>query len=182
MSAVAAHSRASSAAIGGYILDQCLFTAAPNAPDDLTNKVYLGRPYSQYSLVVVKNSYIDSTIIPVAWKIWSAADPRTDHITFAGYNNSGPSNCENNAAARQSFCYATLLTSDTYPLSSVMDSTEWIDMTFWKSIVTPQPALIVNKSGHTIFQGYSDATDDYSENKVTIQFNRGIDTEWERRL
>ena len=246
-SAMTAQSRASSTAIGGYIFDQCLFTAAPNAATDLTNKVYLGRPYSKYALVVVKNSYLDSTIIPVGWKIWSATDPRTDYITFAEYNNVGPSNWENNVAARQSFGNSTLLTSDTYPLSAVMDSTEWIDMTYWNSIVTPQPAvvvtvptnitvngtsvfngtapptgalivskssisgvttygtiqaaldaaptssktnatifiypgiyteqLILNKSGHTIFQGYSDATDDYSQNQVTIQFSRGSDTQ-----
>lgn len=247
-SAMTAHSRKSSSEVGGYIFDNCLFTAAPGAAEDLTNKVYLGRPYSQYALVVIKNSYIDSTIIPVGWKIWSATDPRTDHITFAEYNNVGPSNWENNAAARESFGYATLLTSDTYPLSAVMDSTEWIDMTYWSTIVTPQPSvpvvtlpglvvvggnstfdgttppsdalivsktpidgvvtydtiqgalnaapttktlnatifiypgvyeeqLILAKSGHTIFRGYSDATDDYSKNKVTIQFSRGIDTQ-----
>ncbi|KAL1799158.1 hypothetical protein ACET3X_003195 [Alternaria dauci] len=249
-SAITAHSRKSSADIGGYIFDQCLFTAAPNAPEDLTNKVYLGRPYSAYALVVVKNSYIDATIIPAGWKIWSATDPRTDHITFAEFNNSGPSNWEKNAAARESFGYATLLTSDIYSLSSVMDSTEWIDMTYFNSIVTPQPSvpvvippgpitangtsvfngttppagalivsktpidgvvtydtvqgalnaapttsktnatifiypgvyeeqLIITKSGHTIFRGYSDATDDYSKNQVTIQFSRGADTQSE---
>ncbi|KAF2851568.1 carbohydrate esterase family 8 protein [Plenodomus tracheiphilus IPT5] len=142
-SAMTAQSRQSSSAIGGYIFDQCLFTAAPDATADLTRKVYLGRPYSQYALVVIKNSYIDSTINPIGWKIWSATDPRTASITFAEYNNVGPSNWENNAAARQSFGYATLLTSDTYPLASVMDSTEWIDMTFWSSIITPQPTTRV---------------------------------------
>jgi hypothetical protein len=224
-----------------------LFTTAPGATDDLTNKVYLGRPYSQYARVVVKNSYLDSVIIPAAWKIWSATDPRTGAITFSEYNNSGPSNWENNAAAREAFGFATLLTSDTYSLSSVMDSTEWIDMTYWKSIVTPQPSvvvptpanitvggnstfdgitppagalivskapidgvntydtiqaalnvaptssktnatifiypgvyeeqLILNKSGHTIFRGYSSATDDYSQNQVTIQFSHGVSTQ-----
>ncbi|KAJ4322503.1 hypothetical protein N0V94_002378 [Neodidymelliopsis sp. IMI 364377] len=247
-SAITAHSRASSSAIGGYIFDNTLFTTAPGATDDLTNKVYLGRPYSAYALVVVKNSYIDSTIAPAGWKIWSATDPRTDHITFAEYNNSGPSNWENNVAARQGFGFATLLTSDTYSLSSVMDSTEWIDMTYWNSIMTPLPAtaipagptnitvggnatfdgttpptgalivskspiigvttyqtiqdalsaaptssktnatifiypgtyheqLIVNKSGTTIFMGYSNATEDYSSNQVSIEFNHGIDTQ-----
>jgi pectin methylesterase-like acyl-CoA thioesterase len=246
-SAMTAHSRASSSAVGGYIFDQCLFTTAPGATDDLTNTVYLGRPYSQYALVVVKNSYIDATINPSGWKIWSATDPRTAHVTFAEYNNSGPSNWENNAAAREAYGYATLIASDIYPLSSVMDSTEWMDMTYWNSIVTPQPSiivpiptnttvagnstfdgttppsgalivskdpivgvttyetiqdamnaaptssksnatifiypgiyqeqLIVNKSGHTIFKGYSSATDDYSQNQVTIQFNHGIDTQ-----
>jgi len=179
--------------------------------------------------------------------VWSASDPRTDHITFAEYNNSGPSNWENNVAAREAFGNATLLTSDTYPLTSVMDSTAWIDMTYWTSIVTPQPVvvtktspnitisgtsnyngtvppsgalivsksaiagqtvygtiqdalnaaptasktnatifsysgvyeeqLIVNKSGTTIFMGYSDATDDYSQNQVTIQQSHGVDTQ-----
>jgi pectin methylesterase-like acyl-CoA thioesterase len=246
-SAITAHSRSSLSAIGGYIFDQCLFTTAPGATNDLTNKVYLGRPYSQYALVVVKNSYLDSVIIPTAWKIWSVTDPRTGAITFAEYNNSGPSNWESNVAARESFGYATLLTSDTYSLSSVMDATEWIDMTYWSSIVTPQPSvvvpipanitvggnstfdgttppagalvvsktpiagittydtiqaalnaapassktnatifiypgiyeeqLIVNKSGHTIFRGYSSATDDYSQNQVTIQFSHGVSTQ-----
>ncbi|KAF1999150.1 carbohydrate esterase family 8 protein [Amniculicola lignicola CBS 123094] len=246
-SAMTAQSRASSTAIGGYIFDQCLFTTAPGATDDLTNTVYLGRPYSQYALVVIKNSYLDKTIHPSGWKIWSATDPRTDYITFAEYNNSGPSNWENNAAARLAYGNATLLTSDSYPLASVMDSTSWIDMTYWNSIVTPQPAvvitvptntttsgnstfdgttpptgalvvsknpitgittyntiqgaldaasasskvnatifiypgvyqeqLIVNKSGHTIFRGYSSATSDYSQNQVTIQFNHGVDTQ-----
>ncbi|KAF3039014.1 hypothetical protein E8E12_006587 [Didymella heteroderae] len=247
-SAITAHSRASSSAIGGYIFDNCLFTTAPGVADDLTKTVYLGRPYSAYALVVVKNSYIDSTIAPAGWKVWSATDPRTDYITFAEFNNSGPSNWENNAAARQAFGFATLLTSDSYSLSSVMDSTEWIDMTYWSSIMTPAPAtavpsgptnitvggnstvdgtkppagalivskspiagittyqtiqdalnaapttsktnatifiypgvyneqLIVNKSGTTIFMGYSNATDDYSQNQVSIEFNHGIDTQ-----
>ena len=247
-SAITAHSRSSSSAIGGYIFDQCLFTTAPGATDDLTNKVFLGRPYSQYALVVIKNSYIDSTISPTGWKIWSATDPRTDHITFAEYNNSGPSNWENNVAAREAFGFATLLTADTFSLNAVMDSTDWIDMTFWNSIITPLPAtgvvvpptnitvngtsifngtappsgaiivsktpipgvttystiqgaldvapttsktnatifiypgvyqeqIIVNKPGHTIFQGYSTATDDFAQNQVTIQFNHGIDTQ-----
>lgn len=245
-SAMTAQSRASSSSVGGYIFDQCLFTSAPDATVDLTNKVYLGRPYSAYALVVVKNSYIDKVINPSGWKIWSATDPRTGFITFAEYNNTGPSNWESNAAARQAFQYASLLTSDTYSLSSTMDSTDWIDSTYWNSIVTPQPAvivptagnttvtgnsayngttpppgalivsqrpidgqvvyptiqealdaaptsskinatifiypgtynekLIVSKAGSTIFMGYSDATDDYNQNKVTIQQSYGEDT------
>ncbi|THX03494.1 pectin lyase-like protein [Aureobasidium pullulans] len=141
-SCVTAQSRSSTSAVGGYIFDQCLFTSAHDATTDLTGSVYLGRPYSAYALVVVKNSYLDATVHPSGWKIWSATDPRTDHITFAEYANTGPGNWENNAAARQAFGKATLLTSDTYPLASVMDSTSWIDMTYFNSIVTPQPAVV----------------------------------------
>ncbi|KEQ58004.1 pectin lyase-like protein [Aureobasidium melanogenum CBS 110374] len=147
--------------------------------------VYLGRPYSAYALVVVKNSYLDDVINPSGWK----------------YNNVGPGSWANNVAARQAFGNATLLTSDTYTLDSVMDDTVWIDKTYWISgsssyngTVPPNGALIVsknaidgtnatifiypgvyeeqltvNKSGTTIFMGYSDSTDDYSKNQVTIQ-------------
>ncbi|KAH6884791.1 pectin lyase fold/virulence factor, partial [Thelonectria olida] len=240
-SAITAHSRASSSAVGGYIFDQCLFTAADSATVDLTDSVYLGRPYSKYALVVVKNSYLDDVIHPAGWKIWSATDPRTDAITFAEYNNDGPGNWGNNTAAREGFGYATLLTSDSYSLQTVMDSTDWIDTTYWSDIKTPQPAttttpvttpstydgttppdgayivsksaiegktvystiqsaldalpvsskttatvfiypgtyneqLVLSKAGTTIFIGYSAATKDYTQNQVTITYNKGIDT------
>ncbi|KAH7309880.1 pectinesterase [Stachybotrys elegans] len=237
-SAITAHSRASLSAIGGYIFDQCLFTEAETATVDLTGQVYLGRPYSKYALVVIKNSFLSDIIQPAGWKTWSATDPRTDFITFAEYNNSGPGNWENNAAARQAFQNATLLTSDSYPLASVMPSTDWIDMTHWDQIETPQPPpppppapydgtkppagafivsknpidglttydtiqaalnalpvsskalgmifiypgvydeqLIISKSGTTMLLGYSASPDDYSQNQVTINFNKGIDTQ-----
>lgn len=241
-SAITAQSRASSSAIGGYIFDQCLFKASDDATVDLTQLVYLGRPYSSYAKVVVKNSYLTDIIHPQGWKVWSTTSPNTDHITFAEYNNSGPGNWENNAAARVSWQNCTLLTSDSYPLASFMDSTDWIDLTYWDSIATPVPAgsstggstnttydgttppsgayivsktsiegvttydtiqsalnalptsskitatvfiypgvyeeqLVLNKSGTTIFMGYSTSTDDYTQNQVTIQAAKGIDTQ-----
>lgn len=136
-SAITAQSRASASAIGGYIFDQTLFTTAADATTDLTETVYLGRPYSEYALVVIKNSYLTNVINPSGWKVWSTSDARTDFVTFAEYNNSGPGNWENNEAAREAFGYCTLLTEDTYSLATVMDSTDWIDMTYWDTIDTP---------------------------------------------
>ncbi|RDW56608.1 hypothetical protein BP5796_13073 [Coleophoma crateriformis] len=141
-SCITAQSRASSTAIGGYVFDQCLFTAAPSSNADLTELIYIGRPYSKFAKVAVKYSYLDSIINPAGWKAWSTTDPRLDSVTFVEYQNSGPGNWENNTAARLAFGNATLLTSDTYTLSSVMASTSWIDMTYWDSITTPQPAAI----------------------------------------
>lgn len=37
--------------------------------------------------------------------------------------------------------------------------------------------LVVNRSGTTIFMGYSDATNDYTKNQVTITHNVGVDTQ-----
>ncbi|KAJ5637334.1 Pectinesterasecatalytic [Penicillium lividum] len=251
-SAMTAQSRASSSAIGGYIFDQTLFTAAADATVDLTETVYLGRPYSEYALVIIKNSYITDVINPSGWKVWSTTDPRTDYVTFGEFNNSGPGNWENNEAAREAFGYATLLTEDNYSLESVMDSTDWIDMTYWDSIDTPtsvsgtatatattttatatatsaydgttpptgayivsktslgsnttyydtiqsaldaiptsskvtptifiypgtyEEQLVISKSGSVILAGYSESTYDYSSNQVTIQYNKGVDTQ-----
>ncbi|KAH6685445.1 pectin lyase fold/virulence factor [Plectosphaerella plurivora] len=241
-SAITAHSRSSLTATGGYIFDQCLFTEAPTATVDLKGLVYLGRPYSKYALVVIKNSHLTDVIQPAGWKIWSTTDPRTDFITFAEYNNIGPGSWENNVAARQAFQNCTLLTSDEYPLSKVMSSTDWIDLTYWDKIQTPEPAvvpvvpttptvydgtkppagalvvsktpiegqatydtiqaalnalpasnkivgtvfiypgtyneqLILAKAGTTILLGYSSASGDCSQNQVTINFNKGIDTQ-----
>ncbi|KAJ6104284.1 Pectinesterase catalytic [Penicillium sp. IBT 18751x] len=136
-SAITAQSRASASAVGGYIFDQTLFTAAADVTVDLTETVYLGRPYSEYALVVIKNSYLTDVINPSGWKVWSTSDARTDFVTFAEYNNSGPGNWENNEAAREAFSYCTLLTEDVYSLATVMDSTDWIDMTYWDTIDTP---------------------------------------------
>ncbi|KAG7104931.1 pectinesterase A like protein [Verticillium longisporum] len=241
-SAITAQSRASLTAIGGYIFDQCLFTEAPTATVDLKGQVYLGRPYSKFALVVVKNSFLSDVIQPAGWKIWSNTDPRNDSITFAEYNNAGPGNWENNAAARATFRGASLLTADDYPLSKVMSSTDWIDLTYWDQIQTPQPAvvpvtpvtptvydgtkppagafivsktpidgqttydtiqaalnalptskqitptvfiypgtyneqLILARAGTTILIGYSSNSGDYSQNQVTISFDKGIDTQ-----
>ncbi|KAJ4358780.1 uncharacterized protein N0V89_003364 [Didymosphaeria variabile] len=241
-SAITAQSRAPSSAIGGYIFDQCLFKAADSATVDLTQSVFLGRPYSSYATVIVKNSYLTDIINPSGWKTWGATNPQTDHITFAEYNNVGPGNWENNAAARIAWQNCTLLTTDSYPLATVMDSTDWIDMTYWDTISTPQPAtivtpepgnttydgtippagayivsktaiegkttydtiqkaldvlptsskvtatvfiypgvyeeqLVLNKSGTTIFMGYTAATEDYTQNQVTITYAHGIDTQ-----
>jgi pectin methylesterase-like acyl-CoA thioesterase len=137
-----AQNRATATATGGYIFDQCLFTAASDATEELTQLVYLGRPYSQFAKVIIKFSYLDSIIQPQGWKAWSATDPRLDGATFAEFQNQGPGNWENNTAARVAFGNATLLASDTYTLSEVMATTSWIDMTYWNSIVTPQPAFI----------------------------------------
>ncbi|PHH51283.1 Pectinesterase [Ceratocystis fimbriata CBS 114723] len=245
-SCITAHNRASSSAIGAYVFDQCLFTAATTegfSVSSLSQSVYLGRPYNSYARVVVKQSYLGSIIAPAGWKQWSTTSPNLDYVTFAEFNNTGPGNWENNAASREAFGSATLLESDSYPLSGVMDSTSWIDLTRWDSIQTPQETgttttvtpetttyngttpptgafivsktpientvtystiqealnalpssskttatvfiypgsyyeqLTLNKSGTTIFLGYSERPEDYSANTVTITFDHGIDTQ-----
>ncbi|KAM0250284.1 hypothetical protein ACHAP5_002343 [Fusarium lateritium] len=177
-SAIAAQSRNGPNAIGGYIFDQCLFTEATSATADLQGQVYLGRPYNAYSLVVIKNSYLDSIIQPAGWKIWSTADPRTDHITFAEYANEGPGSWEKNVAAREAFGFATLLTKDDYSLESVMDSTDWIDKTHWDSITTPKPStpVIPVPDPDAVYSGKTPPAGAYIVSKKAIEGVSTYDT------
>ncbi|KAM0196201.1 hypothetical protein ACHAPI_005928 [Fusarium lateritium] len=177
-SAIAAHSRNGPNAVGGYIFDQCLFTEAASATADLQGQVYLGRPYNAYSLVVVKNSYLDSIIQPAGWKIWSTADPRTDHITFAEYANEGPGSWEKNVAAREAFGFATLLTKDDYSLETVMDSTDWIDKTHWDSITTPKPStpVVPVPDPNAVYSGKTPPPGAYIVSKKTIEGVSTYDT------
>ncbi|KAJ5609834.1 pectinesterase family protein [Penicillium herquei] len=135
--AITLQSRASDKSTGGYIFDQCLFDVAPSATKDLTGSVFLGRPFAEYALVVVKFSHLSSIVNPSGWEGWSNSDPRTDFVTFAEYKNTGQGNWEQNSDAREAVGFAKLLDSDIYSLSAVMASTDWIDMTYWDSITTP---------------------------------------------
>ncbi|KAI2472848.1 carbohydrate esterase family 8 protein [Annulohypoxylon bovei var. microspora] len=160
-SSITAHNRKDESGIGIYVFDQCLVTAAEGYESATESGVYLGRPYSEYAKVVFKDSYLDSVVKPAGWEQWSTSDPRLDNILFAEFNNTGPGNWQNNAAARQGFGKATLLTTDDYPLSSVMDSTSWIDSTNSGSISTPSKILTRRNGPEDLVTIFSEANSTY---------------------
>ncbi|KAA1110174.1 hypothetical protein PGT21_013128 [Puccinia graminis f. sp. tritici] len=60
---------------------------------------YLGRPWSEYASVVVQSCSLSDIINPAGWSAWSPpSDPRTSHVSFQEYKNSGPGA---NSKARQ---------------------------------------------------------------------------------
>lgn len=125
---ISAQSRASSTTLGGYVFDSCLitYTSAYGSSFGLS---YLGRPYSNYSVAVYKNSYIDKNINSAGWSVWQTSNPQTNNVLFGEYNNVGPSSWTT-STARASF--ATNLTDSqvaAYDLGTFLGSTSWIDMT-----------------------------------------------------
>jgi len=88
----------------------------------------LGRPYSQYSIAVYKNSFLDKHISSAGWQVWQTTNPQTDNVLFGEYNNFGPG-AWTSSSSRVAF--ATNLTDNqaaAYDLASVFGSTSWIDM------------------------------------------------------
>ncbi|KAG8682605.1 hypothetical protein FRC09_016657, partial [Ceratobasidium sp. 395] len=50
---------------------------------------YLGRPWREYARVVVQNTNIGSNVVAAGWKVWSTDDPRTGHVYYGEYANTG---------------------------------------------------------------------------------------------
>lgn len=141
---VAAMSRSSSTAVGGYVFDNCLVTYT-STYGSTYEETYLGRPYSEYSRVVYMNSYLDKHINPVGWNIWSASSPQTDYVTFGEFNNTGPGSWSSSRAS-----FATNLTAtqaEDYTLSNFIRSTAWLDMDAYN--YEPSYSLTGGASGTT---------------------------------
>ncbi|CCG84128.1 protein of unknown function [Taphrina deformans PYCC 5710] len=85
--AITAHKRLSGNAPGGLVFDKCQVRAEPGVP---AASVFLGRPYSQFARVLFIASYLDASIDPAGWTIWSPSSPQTQHVLFGEYQNYGP--------------------------------------------------------------------------------------------
>ena len=78
----------------GYVFDHCRLTA-----DEGAGKVYLGRPWRDYSTVVYLNTEMGAHIVPEGWSEWKSAPvPRLPTATYAEFNSTGPGA---NAVARE---------------------------------------------------------------------------------
>ncbi|KAI0839867.1 carbohydrate esterase family 8 protein [Hypoxylon sp. FL0890] len=84
---IAAMKRASSTDTAGLVFDQCTVAAAQTVS---AGSIYLGRPYNNYSRVAYIDTYLDDSISPAGWLVWSSSNPQTNHVLFGEYHNYGP--------------------------------------------------------------------------------------------
>ncbi|KAF2771728.1 carbohydrate esterase family 8 protein, partial [Teratosphaeria nubilosa] len=65
-------------------------TVAAAAGNNVTRGAfYLGRPWRNYARVAFQFTSMTNVINSAGWHIWQASSPRTDHVTFAEYDNTG---------------------------------------------------------------------------------------------
>lgn len=127
---ITAQNRPNSAWAGGYIFDSCYVTYTSSYTAGKTSvaaTTYLGRPWSQYAVVVYMNSYLDQHISPAGWSVWQTSNPQTSNVMFGEYNNSGPGAWGTSRAV-----FATQLTDSqvaAYTLDTFIGSTAFIDWT-----------------------------------------------------
>lgn len=74
---ITAQNRPSSTWAGGFVFDNSLITYTSSYGSSF-GSTSLGRPWSQYAIVVYMNSYLDKHISSAGWATWASNDARTD--------------------------------------------------------------------------------------------------------
>ncbi|XP_017248804.1 pectinesterase 2 [Daucus carota subsp. sativus] len=74
----------------GTVIQNCRIVSGPELPAG-PSPAYLGRPWFDYSLVVVMQSFLDNVVNPAGWLEWpGAGQGRYSTLYYAEFNNNGP--------------------------------------------------------------------------------------------
>lgn len=121
---ITASGRSSDSDVNYYVINKSN-VAADSSTTATAGSVYLGRPWGNYARVCVQNTVLSNLINSAGWKIWNTGDPRTDHVTFQEYGNSGAGA----SGARASF--STKLSSP-ISISTILggDYANWVDTSY----------------------------------------------------
>jgi hypothetical protein len=132
-SCIAAQARSTATTAGGYVFDRSVITYSSTYGSSF-GLSYLGRPYSENSIAVYTNCYIDKHISAVGWSVWSTSAPQTSNVMFGEYANTGPGSWQ---ASTQRASFATNLTATQaaqYELAAWIGDTTWLDQTAYNYI------------------------------------------------
>ncbi|KAL9055784.1 MAG: hypothetical protein Q9162_003318 [Coniocarpon cinnabarinum] len=114
--AVTASGRNDSSNPSYYILNNSTITGTG------TGTNYLGRPWGSYARVIVQDTELSAAINSKGWEPWNAGQPRTDHVDFEEFGNTGVGSQGSRAFARRA--------SSAVSLEAVMGDVSWVDETF----------------------------------------------------
>lgn len=95
-----------------------------NSTIEGTGTIYLGRPWANYARVIFQNNKIGSQVVAAGWQAWNSATPRTDHVLFGEYNNSGA------GAWRSGRASFSAKLSAGVSITTALGSTSWIDSAY----------------------------------------------------
>ncbi|KAF9464003.1 pectin lyase fold/virulence factor [Collybia nuda] len=125
--AITADGPTSSSDASLFVINQSTITTSSAATTDLTGKVYLGRPWTQYARVVYTSCSLGALINPAGWSQWSSSTPNTGNVLFAEFASSGAGA----AGTRASFS-KKLSSASGYGIADVLGSswTSWVDQAY----------------------------------------------------
>jgi pectinesterase len=112
---------------GLFVINEATIEQSADATTDLTEQVFLGRPWTEFATVAFTSCSLSSVINPAGWEIWSTTEPNTEDVTFAEFENTGA------GAAGTRASFATQATSDApYNVGVVLgaDWATWVDQSY----------------------------------------------------
>ncbi|WOH15884.1 hypothetical protein DCAR_0935431 [Daucus carota subsp. sativus] len=115
--------------ISGIVLDGCTIKAEPALTSDKGVLSYLGRPWKEYSRMIVMNSDIDGFINPSGWDIWLPNKPNTQHSYIGEYNNKGPGADVSQRVKWPSYKKLSPTEAATYCPSTFLKADSWLPPT-----------------------------------------------------
>ncbi|CAK5282310.1 unnamed protein product [Mycena citricolor] len=111
---------------GIYLFEDNKVIAAADAFSNVTDHVFLGRPWGNWARVIFKNTDIQAPMNNTIWSIWNVGNANTDFVDYVEYNSFGPG-VEN--ANRPNF--STVITKKEaagYTLQSIIPNwADWVD-------------------------------------------------------
>ncbi|KAK6985026.1 pectinesterase [Favolaschia claudopus] len=110
-----------------FVINRSTVQTSTAAKTDLTGKVFLGRPWTQWARVAFTNTNLGALINGAGWEIWSTATPNTAAVTFAEFRNTGTGA----SGTRASFSKKLSSTAG-YNAADVLGSnwTSWVDQAY----------------------------------------------------
>lgn len=123
---ITASGRASSSSSSYYVINNSKVAAAPGNSVS-SGAFYLGRPWGAYARVAFQATSMTNVISSAGWKIWNDGDPRTDHVEFGEYENSGAGSQGTRASFAKKLSAPVAISS---VLGSNYASASWVDIAY----------------------------------------------------
>lgn len=115
----------------GISIHNCQILAAPDLQPVIGSFVtYLGRPWQEYSRVVVMKSYIDSLVSPLGWSPWGNSDYALTSLYFGEYGNLGPRSSTSTRVKWKGFHAITSSSeASSFTVNSLLAGSTWLPST-----------------------------------------------------
>ncbi|KAL1802262.1 hypothetical protein ACET3Z_030909 [Daucus carota] len=109
----------------GTSIQNCTITPAE---DLAATKTFLGRPWKEYSRVVVMESFLDSLIDPAGWSIWDG-DFALSTLYYGEYNNRGPGSDTSNRVTWPGYHVINATDAGNFTVSNFLGGDSWLPKT-----------------------------------------------------
>ncbi|XP_022952993.1 probable pectinesterase/pectinesterase inhibitor 7 [Cucurbita moschata] len=125
---VTAQSKEQSVSQSGFSFQNCTVTVSPEITANKTKvKIYLGRPWREYSTVVFMESFLDDNVQPQGWISWEGVP--INNLFYAEFNNRGPGANTTHRVNWPTFHVLDKLLAKNFTVENFINGSDWLPET-----------------------------------------------------